>query len=115
MLAVLVFSYGCSKPPADEQIKRDLAGKTLSRYDGKVLWKFDAASGFGDFRIIDKRERNELLQYTIQSTLIDLSNHSRYATEFIVSYKKARNRKWEIVHLYARRFAAPGEDRKPPL
>lgn len=105
-LAVLILFCGCSKPPTDEQIKQDLIGKTLAHYDGKQLWKFNAISEFGDFRIISKKTKNELLEYTIASNLIDPQKNAKYSAEFVVMYKQTNN-KWEIMHLYAKKFAGP--------
>ena len=113
-LAVLILFCGCSKPPTEEQIKQDLIGKTLSHYSGKRLWKFGAVSEFGDFRIIDKSKKNEVLVYTINSTLIDPINNTKHPAEFVVYYKYT-NRKWEIIHVYAKRFAGTDQGQKPPL
>lgn len=106
VLAILIFSFGCSKPPSDEQIKQDLIGRTLAHYSGKHLWKFNAISEFGDFRIVNKNKKNELLEYTINSILIDPKNNAKYSTQFVVIYRYT-NRKWEIMHLYAKKFAGP--------
>ena len=93
LLALLLFGNCQSLPnsaPSEEQIKKDLIGKKLGS-----CWNFDSITEFEEFKIEQKDDRGDLVEYTASMRLRGIS-YGKAIAKARIAYRK-QDSQWTLV------------------
>lgn len=95
LLLIFVVSCGGSTPDAD-QIKTDLIGQHMGGiFNG---WIFVSIKEFEEFKIVDKQQNGNILEYECDMRLRDIKYGGRYKAKVLIVYRKTDGT-WQLVSL----------------